>query len=84
MAARPLFIPVILGTPRQGRMSEHVARFVLEEIAKRDGIEPTKKSTPALDAEKWGRGEFSKVPGRAPAPSLHSQHHAKHHTSCGI
>ena len=36
---RPLFIPVILGTPRQGRMSEHVARFVLEELSKRDAIE---------------------------------------------
>jgi NAD(P)H-dependent FMN reductase len=36
---RPLFIPVILGTPRQGRMSEHAARFVLREIEKREGIE---------------------------------------------
>jgi NAD(P)H-dependent FMN reductase len=36
---RPFFIPVILGTPRQGRFSEHVARFVLSEVAKRDGIE---------------------------------------------
>jgi NAD(P)H-dependent FMN reductase len=38
-ATRPLFIPVILGTPRQGRMSEHVARFVLAEVAKREGVE---------------------------------------------
>jgi len=38
---RPLFIPVILGTPRQGRMSEHVARFVLGELSKRDAIETT-------------------------------------------
>jgi NAD(P)H-dependent FMN reductase len=38
---RPLFIPVILGTPRQGRMSEHVARFVLGELNKRDGVETT-------------------------------------------
>lgn len=36
---RQLFIPVILGTPRQGRMSEHVARFMLEEIAGREGVE---------------------------------------------
>ncbi|HLF85106.1 MAG TPA: NAD(P)H-dependent oxidoreductase, partial [Blastocatellia bacterium] len=36
---RPIFIPVILGTSRQGRFSEHVARFVLGEAAKRDGIE---------------------------------------------
>lgn len=33
-----IFIPVILGTPRQGRMSEHVAKFVLGEVAKRDGV----------------------------------------------
>jgi NAD(P)H-dependent FMN reductase len=38
-AERPLFIPVILGTPRQGRMSEHAARFVLGEIGKREGVE---------------------------------------------
>jgi NAD(P)H-dependent FMN reductase len=36
---RPLFIPVILGTVRQGRMSEHVARFVFGEIVKRAGVE---------------------------------------------
>ena len=36
---RPLFIPVILGTTRQGRMSEHVARFVHEEFGKRRGVE---------------------------------------------
>lgn len=35
----PLFIPVILGTSRQGRRSEHVARFVFDEVRKRDGIE---------------------------------------------
>jgi NAD(P)H-dependent FMN reductase len=36
---RPLFIPVILGTTRQGRMSEHVARLVFTEIGKRRGVE---------------------------------------------
>ena len=36
---RPLFIPVILGATRQGRMSEHVANFVTAEVAKRDGVE---------------------------------------------
>jgi NAD(P)H-dependent FMN reductase len=36
---RPLFIPVILGTSRQGRMSENVARFMLEEVARREGVE---------------------------------------------
>jgi len=36
---RTLFIPVILGTTRQGRMSEHVARLVFEELGKRKGVE---------------------------------------------
>jgi NAD(P)H-dependent FMN reductase len=36
---RPIFVPVILGTPRQGRFSEYVARFVLGEVAKRKGVE---------------------------------------------
>lgn len=36
---RPIFIPVILGTPRQGRFSEYVARFVLGEAARREGVE---------------------------------------------
>jgi NAD(P)H-dependent FMN reductase len=36
---RPLFIPVILGTPRQGRMSEHAARFVAGEVGRREGVE---------------------------------------------
>ncbi|MBI4086606.1 NAD(P)H-dependent oxidoreductase [Candidatus Kaiserbacteria bacterium] len=34
-----LFIPVILGTAREGRRSEHAARFVFEELKKREGIE---------------------------------------------
>ena len=36
---RPLYIPVILGTPRKGRASENVARFVLGELSKREGVE---------------------------------------------
>jgi len=39
MNDRPIFIPVILGTPRQGRYSEHVARFVLGEVARRESVE---------------------------------------------
>jgi NAD(P)H-dependent FMN reductase len=38
-SARPLFIPIILGTSRQGRESEHVAKFVFEQTKKRAGIE---------------------------------------------
>jgi hypothetical protein len=36
---RAIFIPVILGTPRQGRFSEHVARFVFGEVAKLEAVE---------------------------------------------
>jgi NAD(P)H-dependent FMN reductase len=36
---RPFFIPVILGTARQGRQSENVARFVFEQTKKRSGVE---------------------------------------------
>ena len=36
---RPLYIPVILGTPRKGRASESVARFILGEVEKRKGVE---------------------------------------------
>jgi NAD(P)H-dependent FMN reductase len=39
MDERPLYLPLILGTARQGRMSEHVARFVLSEMKKRPEIE---------------------------------------------
>lgn len=35
---RPLNIPVILGTTRKGRMSEHAARFVLGELKKQSGV----------------------------------------------
>ena len=35
----PLYIPVILGTARQGRRSEHAARFVLEQTKQRAGVE---------------------------------------------
>jgi len=36
---RPLFIPVILGTTRQGRQSENVARFVFEQTKKRADVQ---------------------------------------------
>ena len=37
--SRPLFIPVILGTVRKGRASENVAKFVFEQVKKREGVE---------------------------------------------
>jgi NAD(P)H-dependent FMN reductase len=36
---RSLFIPIILGTARQGRQSENVARFVFEQTKKRRDVE---------------------------------------------
>jgi len=38
-AARPLYIPVILGTVRKGRSSLHAAQLVTRELAKRAGVE---------------------------------------------
>lgn len=38
-AARPLFLPIILGTTRQGRRSEFAARLVFEQTSKRAGVE---------------------------------------------
>lgn len=37
--SRPLYIPVILGTTRQGRMSHAAARLLHAEIGKRPGVE---------------------------------------------
>ena len=36
---RPVFLPVILGTSRQGRRSEPAARFVMEEVGSRPDVE---------------------------------------------
>jgi NAD(P)H-dependent FMN reductase len=52
---RPLSIPVILGTTRKGRMSAHAARFMVQQIEKRQGvstelIDLSKLPTPVDDA----------------------------------
>ena len=39
MTDKPLYLPLILGTPRQGRKSEYVAKFLLSEMKKRPEIE---------------------------------------------
>ena len=39
VSAKPLSIPVLLGTPRQGRMSEHVANFVYSQVSRLPGVE---------------------------------------------
>jgi NAD(P)H-dependent FMN reductase len=70
---RPIFIPVILGTVRQGRVSEHVARFVFDEIVKRDGVQSELTDIrnlqfPATDAgEAIKDSQFSAMVARADA-----------------
>ncbi len=39
MNETPLYLPILLGTSRQGRKSEHVAQFLLSEMKKRPEIE---------------------------------------------
>ena len=36
---RPLFVPVVLGTPRQGRLSEHAATLMHARVGLRDDVE---------------------------------------------
>lgn len=70
---RSLFIPVILGTVRSGRMSEHAARFVTSEIGKRIGVETelidiAKMQLPTNDAgEAIKNPEFASKMERADA-----------------
>lgn len=64
-AERPLYIPVILGTARQGRWSEHAARFVLQETAKRLGVETDLIDVRELHLRNDDAGEQIKDPGYA-------------------
>jgi NAD(P)H-dependent FMN reductase len=36
---QPVFLPVVIGTPRQGRLTEPAANFVFGEVSKRSDIE---------------------------------------------
>ena len=71
MSDRPLFIPVILGTVRRGRASENVAKFVFEQVQKREGIETEfidicDLNFPADDAgEQIKNAKFSQTCARA-------------------
>jgi NAD(P)H-dependent FMN reductase len=59
---RPLFIPVILGTARQGRESEHAAQFVFEQTKKRSGVETELIDIRALPMKLDDAGEQMKDP----------------------
>ena len=62
-AARPLFIPVILGTARMGRMSLHAARLVTREVGKRAGVETELVDITQLPLSTDDAGEAIKDPG---------------------
>src|ERR1043166_3222118 len=61
-ADRPLFIPVILGTARQGRASEHAAWFVFEQTKKRAGVETELIDVRSLPMRLDDAGEQMKDP----------------------
>ena len=51
--ARPIFIPVILGTTRKGRMSSHAARFIHGEVGKRDGVQVNTVNPGSVDTDRF-------------------------------
>jgi len=64
---RPLFIPVILGTVRQGRMSLHAARLMAAELARRPGVETELIDIATLPLRIDDAGEAVKIPAFAAA-----------------
>ncbi len=62
MTDEPLFIPLILGTPRQGRRSEHAANFVLGETRKRAGVTTELIDVRTLPLQLDDAGEQIKIP----------------------
>ncbi|OWY64495.1 NADPH-dependent FMN reductase [cyanobacterium TDX16] len=62
MSDSPLFIPVILGTPRQGRQSEYVAKFIVEQLSVRDGVETELIDVRAIAIATNDAGESLKDP----------------------
>lgn len=61
-AERSLFVPVILGTPRQGRRSAYPAQLVLEETKKRAGVETELIDVRSLHMRMDDAGEEMKDP----------------------
>ena len=62
MSDSPLFIPVILGTPRQGRQIEYVAKFIVEQLSVRDGVETELIDVRAIAIATNDAGESLKDP----------------------
>ena len=59
---RPLFIPLILGTARQGRESEHAAQFVFQRAKGRAGVETELIDVRTLPMKLDDAGEQMKDP----------------------
>lgn len=64
-AVRPLYIPVILGTIRQGRRSRSVAELMVAEVAKRPGVETALIDLARMPLRIDGAGEAIKDPAFA-------------------
>jgi NAD(P)H-dependent FMN reductase len=62
---RRLYIPLILGTAREGRQSEHVAHFVMSEMKKRPEIETELIDVRELKMQLDDAGEEMKDPAYA-------------------
>src|SRR5262249_47644012 len=62
-SSRPLYIPVILGTARIGRMSLHAARLVTQELSKNAGVETELIDIAKLPLPTNDAGEGIKDPG---------------------
>jgi NAD(P)H-dependent FMN reductase len=59
---RPLHLPVLLGTPRQGRLSEHVARVIVDQLGQRDGVQTSLIDVRQLPLPSTDAGEQIKNP----------------------
>ncbi len=59
---RALYIPVILGTVRKGRKSEHAARLIVQEVAKRPNVETELIDIARLPLRLDDAGEGAKDP----------------------
>src|ERR1700722_17520527 len=59
---KPLFIPLILGTARQGRESERAARLVFEQTRKHAGVKTEFIDIPTLPMRLDDAGEQMKDP----------------------
>ena len=62
LPSRPLSIPVMLGTVRQGRQSVHAARWVTQRLAGKAGVETELIDIATLPLTTADAGEATKDP----------------------